>query len=187
MIELDPLTKLANLYSTDKAPWCHNYTPLYHYLLNQIRQTARKVLEIGVFDGASVKMWHDYFPNAIVWGIDIHDHHCINPEQHPRIRFTLGDATSTSIRERIWREVIEAEPKEQGLDLIVDDGSHYPAEVRTAYFSFFPLLREGAYYIIEDMAPLSNGDTLWINRASRINRMRWDDDSVLRSVEANKW
>ena len=184
---MDRLSELADKYHTDKGLFSHAYTPFYNYLLEPIREKVRKVMEIGVFDGASVKMWHDYFPNSTVWGVDIHDHGCIKEREHPRIRFILGDSTHRSIQERIKKELLEAEPREEGFDLIVDDGSHYPAEVRPAYYAFWPLLKKGGYYIVEDMAPISNAHAMWILRADVPDRWVWTDQTVIQAVEANKW
>jgi hypothetical protein len=42
----------------------HNYHKHYAEQFNDIRHSVKKVLEIGVFRGHSLLMWHDYFPNA---------------------------------------------------------------------------------------------------------------------------
>lgn len=91
---LKTLTELANLYGTDKGTigpnpnWePHNYTDIYEAYLARYRYSAITILEIGLgvtglrwettivqgrnTGGASVKMWHDYFPNARIYGIDI--------------------------------------------------------------------------------------------------------------------
>lgn len=183
----DPLSLLAEKHHTDKAAFAHNYTPLYNYLLEPIREKVRKVMEIGVFDGASVKMWSDYFPNATVWGVDIHNHGCVLEREFPRIRIIDGDATHKSIQERIKKELLEAEPLKEGFDFIVDDGSHYPAEVRAAYYAYWPMMKKGGYYVIEDMAPIGNNHAMWVLRADIPDRWVWADQTVIQSVEANKW
>ena len=79
-----PLCKLAYKYSTDKCPRIkHVYTPFYYDLLKDRKHTIKKVLEMGIGvketmpyypryqTGASLRMWRDFFPNAMVYGADI--------------------------------------------------------------------------------------------------------------------
>ena len=79
---MDLLTKLAQVYETDK--WgVHAYTPYYHELFNSKRNWVYNLLEIGVLNGASLRMWRDFFPNAQILGIDI---------EHKDIEFTCFQA-----------------------------------------------------------------------------------------------
>ena len=74
---IDPLTRLAIKYGTDK--WgLHFYTPLYHDLFCKVRDQPIRLLEIGVggyefktVGGASLAMWADYLSNGQITGIDI--------------------------------------------------------------------------------------------------------------------
>ena len=43
--------------------WTH-YLSVYNRLLNEYRDQAINLLEIGVFNGGSLEIWHDYFDNA---------------------------------------------------------------------------------------------------------------------------
>ena len=54
---------------TDKNT-LHSYLDLYHELLAPLQYQATNVLEVGVFAGGSIKLWHDFFHNATVYGID---------------------------------------------------------------------------------------------------------------------
>lgn len=42
----------------------------YDQRFSQIRNTVNRVLEVGVFFGASIQMWQSYFPSAKVVGLD---------------------------------------------------------------------------------------------------------------------
>lgn len=55
---------------TDKNT-THTYLPLYNVLLERLKETAQNVLEVGVGEGGSIKLWRDYFQNAQVYGLDI--------------------------------------------------------------------------------------------------------------------
>jgi hypothetical protein len=54
-----------------------------------IRSDVRTALEIGVWEGGSLRMWEEYFPNAEIWGLDV------NPARGEvaggRIHFVSGD------------------------------------------------------------------------------------------------
>jgi predicted O-methyltransferase YrrM len=55
---------------TDKTT-SHSYGELYSELFAPIRTSAKRVLEIGVYSGASVAALADYFEGAEVEGIDL--------------------------------------------------------------------------------------------------------------------
>jgi len=35
------------------------------------KNTAKNVLEVGIYNGGSIKLWNDFFTNANVYAIDI--------------------------------------------------------------------------------------------------------------------
>src|SRR5438067_9951054 len=51
--------------------WLH-YFDIYHRHLQKFVGTDAHIVEIGVYSGGSLDMWHDYFgPRARVTGVDI--------------------------------------------------------------------------------------------------------------------
>src|SRR5690349_18342482 len=64
------LDYLALSHGTDKGPKDHNYTPLYYEKFGQRRFQPLTLLELGVWKGASLKMWRDFFVNATIIGLD---------------------------------------------------------------------------------------------------------------------
>ncbi len=135
------LAWLAAVYGSDKGATAHRYTELYERHLEPMRRTATRVLEIGVFRGASLQMWRDYFPRAEVYGVDVDvDHLDVRPE---RIRVVQGDQADPAL----LREVRELGP----FDLIVDDGSHRGEDVLATFCGLFSAVRPKGYYVIEDM------------------------------------
>ncbi len=62
------LSELGRKYGTDKVD--HGYCDVYHQAFEKKRQEVTAVMEIGVFFGASIRMWKDYFPNAVIHGVD---------------------------------------------------------------------------------------------------------------------
>lgn len=141
---MNPLTELARKYGTDK--YDHGFTPFYHEHLKGIRDSARKILEIGVSNGASIRLWLDYFKDAEVFGFD--NNHYANRTMWPlseRFHSHSGDQASqedlTSLTETIG----------SNFDIILDDGGHTMAQQQISFSYLFLHLRPGGYYIIEDL------------------------------------
>lgn len=150
------LCKLAFHYGTDKCPQLnHSYTPFYYRLLNPQRQLIRKVLELGIGHpermnrfmenyriGASLYMWRDFFPQAMIYGADIMPETMFEAE---RIRTFLCDETRP---EDLRGLIAQTGPD---LDLVVDDASHARRDQINACLTLMPLLQPGVIYIIEDI------------------------------------
>jgi len=64
------LEELVDNSKTDKNTF-HSYLPLYQKLLISKKETAKNVLEVGIFRGGSIKLWSDFFVNATIYGLDI--------------------------------------------------------------------------------------------------------------------
>jgi cephalosporin hydroxylase len=153
----DLLSEIAEKYDTDKGLSVHGYTPLYHTLFGERRQKVEKVLEIGIFQGASLKLWHDYFPNARVVGVDINPKCAeIDFSDYSRVQVIIGDATQP----RTIREVDVALGRD--VDLIVDDGSHLGNDIMAAFDAYFFMLRDGAVYVVEDVNMRRSASAMWI-------------------------
>jgi hypothetical protein len=157
------LSELAVRYGTDKGPpgqeTNHDYTPIYEGLLGARREEVQKVIELGVKFGASLRMWADYFPSARVWGVDVEDRTGGQFDGSPQVHLLIGEATSAAVARRLTEETSGE------VDLIVDDASHEPEQVRAAYRRLFPLLRRGGVYVVEDVQPVGTGHAMWICRA----------------------
>ena len=57
------LEDLVDNSRTDKNT-IHSYLPLYQNLLISKKETAKNVLEVGIFLGGSIKLWSDFFING---------------------------------------------------------------------------------------------------------------------------
>ena len=63
------LIDLIDNKRTDKNT-VHSYLDLYERLFYKKRSSALNILEIGIKDGGSIKLWRDYFSNAHIYGLD---------------------------------------------------------------------------------------------------------------------
>ena len=140
------LTTIATKYNSTKItdPECVQYCHYYDRHLNHLRAKPVKVLEIGVKDGDSLKMWKDYFPQGEICGLEY------NPEPlkdfaEDRVRVYIGDQTDTSLLEKIAEEV-------GPFDLIIDDASHVVEHQQISFeYLFKNSLKPGGLYIVEDL------------------------------------
>jgi hypothetical protein len=137
----DELSPLATKYGTDKGIHVHNYTPFYNEHLSSIRKQVTKVLEIGVLDGASLRMWKDYFPQAIIYGIDL----------GPRPNY--GERIKTFVANQANRGALQKFIDTYGgeFDLIIDDGGHHHHQQQISFGFLFQFVKPDGYYIIEDL------------------------------------
>jgi cephalosporin hydroxylase len=121
--------------------WPH-YFHAYHRHLSHLRGRSPRVLEIGVFNGGGLDMWAWYFgPGAELVGLDIDEN--ARAASDPRHVVLIGDQAD----EEFLRRVIE---KHGPFDVVIDDGGHTMAQQITSITTIFPVLPDGAVYIVED-------------------------------------
>ena len=67
------LTEINQNYGSDKGKVNgrgHSYLDFYESLFQDYRHKTIKILEIGVLFGNSLKLWHEYFTNGSIYGIE---------------------------------------------------------------------------------------------------------------------
>lgn len=117
-------------------------TDYYEPFVAPMRNRRIRVLELGVKEGRSLRMWKDYFPNATIVGVDLSYKRYINES---RIQVVSGDQRDA---ETIQRAV---ELAGGPLDLICDDGSHYADGQVGALTLLWPHLAPDGIYMIDDV------------------------------------
>ena len=139
---MDELTKLAIKYGTDK--WGkHSYTPMYHDLFKPVRPIIKKVLEIGAGEGLGLRMFRDYFPNAMIYGGEIEKERCFKED---RIEVYECDQSKKKDLEKLL------EKTGTDLDIVIDDGSHEPFDQMSTCINIISMLTSDFIYVIEDVA-----------------------------------
>ncbi|HSS66740.1 MAG TPA: class I SAM-dependent methyltransferase [Gammaproteobacteria bacterium] len=138
--DLDLLSRIGTQYGTDKVS--HGFCTFYDRHLRTQRKRIAKVLEIGIFGGSSLYMWRDYFPNAVIHGMDLGP---VNLDPVDRITTYVGDQED--------RATLQAIIDNAGtdFDLIIDDGGHTMGQQQTSLGYLFPHVRPGGYYVVEDL------------------------------------
>lgn len=136
------LDELALKYGTDKASPGNNYTPIYERYLHNWRSLPITMLEIGVFEGASLRMWRDYFRRGRIWGLDV----------NPGCAVHGGGRISVITGEQADPDALDSCAPGEDFDLVIDDGGHYPDDQLASLIALWPRLKRGGYYVIEDTA-----------------------------------
>jgi predicted O-methyltransferase YrrM len=136
------LDEIGLAHGTDKSSACHGFLRVYETALLPLAATICNVLEIGVYDGSSLRMWSEYFPNAKITGLDV-DPRCLD---HSRgaIRVRLCDQSDVS---QLLRVATDLGP----FDLVVDDGSHIWSHQILTLETLLPFVSPGGIYILEDI------------------------------------
>jgi GT2 family glycosyltransferase len=141
-------TTLRSVYETHQGKvsdkWAL-YLEVYDNLFSGLREKEISLLEIGVQNGGSLEIWAKYFQNAKkLVGCDV-DPRCGSLHyKDPRIAIVIGDSTTANTAQAIF-------DNENEFDLIIDDGSHTSGDVIRSFARYFPHLRDGGNYLIEDL------------------------------------
>lgn len=133
------LHELGMKHYTDKA-YLHKYMDFYEKYFEPIRFEVKNLLEIGVWDGASIKVWLEYFPNAQIYGIDNDPKPSV--ELHDRFTFIKKDAFEPSLVDTFSNDF---------FDIVIDDGSHKMSEQRQSLKTYWSKVKPNGYFVMEDM------------------------------------
>jgi hypothetical protein len=141
------LAELIDNSRTDKNT-THSYIELYQKLLVGKKETAVNVLEIGVANGGSIKLWHDFFTNATVHALDIKPFNEVwdNIKNNDRIiLYTDTDAyNETFFKEKFLEKNIK-------FDFMLDDGPHTLESMKQFINLYSQVMADDGILIIEDV------------------------------------
>lgn len=142
------LSDIVDNSRTDKNT-THSYLGLYEKLLRPRKNRATNVLEIGIaHGGGSINLWHDYFPNATVYGVDVIPLHEISNDLKTQERIKLFSSSNGYNTDFVAREFVQ---KGIFFDMVLDDGPHTLDSMRTFLSQYSNLLKEDGILILEDI------------------------------------
>ncbi len=118
-----------------------------------VREDVRRIVEVGIFEGGSVVLLADAFPNAEIVGIDYRQPNPFVLEHIDRLGFAdrvkVHYGVSQSDRAKI-DALLGAAWGGERIDLVIDDASH-EYDLTTATFDIiYPRVRHNGHYVIED-------------------------------------
>lgn len=125
---------MMNTYGANKPDY---FLQIYEQHFHP-KKNCQAVLEIGVRRGGSLKLWRDYFPNALITGVDI-DSRALN-FQEEQIKILIGDQSDKDFLNSLG-----------SYDIIIDDGGHTMKQQITTFKNLFPKLANDGIYVIEDL------------------------------------
>lgn len=121
------------------------YLSTYSEIFEPYRNKSINYLEVGVQNGGSLEIASKYFGNAThIVGCDINPACNKLSFSDPRIRLFIGDANSNDIHSAITAHT-------DSFDIIIDDGSHTSSDIIQTFVKYFPFLRCGGLFVIEDL------------------------------------
>ena len=143
---------LHDYFINNNGPAIHKglrYFDLYERYFKKYRGRNINILEIGVQNGGSTKMWKHYFshsfPNAKVqiYGVDI-DPRCKDVEEDG-IKIFIGSQADRDF----WKKIKSEIPK---LDIVIDDGGHTMEQQIITLEEIYDHIKEDGLYWCEDCA-----------------------------------
>ena len=172
------LSIVANKYSTDKGTerffgnspdesalygsFCHHgYTEFYDYYFSKYKTSHPVILEIGVGEGGSTKMFNDYYNgNCEIYCLDINpDARVVEFIGNNIHFFECNQSDSDSLRG--FADFLNINNIQ--FDIIIDDGNHVPDDMMLTFNYFYKYVKPEGLYILEDLHtiydPRYNSDT----------------------------
>ena len=172
------LSEIAKIHPTDKD-FTHNYyTQVYEQFFSPIRESARKVMEIGIggfwgemnwVHGNSLKVFRDYFQNAQIVGLDIQRYEIA--DLGPRVTVDWLDQSKKDL-------VTEYARKSTDYDLILDDGSHNTHDQQITFAQFMHSVKVGGIYVIEDLH-----SSIEVHNPEKVRIWGWGDPTKTTTLD----
>ena len=122
--------------------WDH-YFDIYERHFSKYRDKDIVLMEVGVSNGGSIKMWLNYFGKKTkIYGIDI-DPRCKEFEEN-NVEIFIGSQSDLQFLEEIKKKV----PK---IDILIDDGGHFMEQQITTFNVLFSHVKDDGVYLCEDL------------------------------------
>ena len=139
-VRLGDLASLAD--HTDKGMHDHGFVEVYERFFFQFMNQPIRILEIGIYEGASLELWYKYFTQGKIFGIDL----------STKAEYD-NDRVTTFIADQSKRDQLQSFIDTHGgdFDIIIDDGGHYMNQQQISFGFLFPFVKPGGYYVIEDI------------------------------------
>jgi hypothetical protein len=141
------LEQISLNYRSDKGSVYHNYLHIYEKYFSKYRTTLTTFLEIGLWEGESLKMWRDYFETGNLVGADIID---LSSIQLPNTQIHVCDQSEREQLEQLVAKTFSE------FDIIIDDGGHMMHQQQITLGTMFKYLKSGGVLVIEDLHTSGN-------------------------------
>lgn len=139
----NPLLRFFRQYDGPRIhKWIH-YFEIYHRHFARFRDEPVTILEFGVNQGGSMRMWQDYFhDDSKIVGVDI----------DPRCRQFEGGNVSIEIGDQEDRDFLRSIVEKHGpFDVVIEDGGHHMGQQIATFEEIYPAMSEDGCFLIEDL------------------------------------
>ena len=135
------------------------FIELYEKYFSSLKDLKINILEIGIENGDSLRIWREYFPNAKICGIDIVKKNF----KIKNVDILQGDQSNYNFLKSLINNY-------KKFDIIIDDGSHQAKHIIASFNFLFPCLNDNGIYVIEDLQtsyfPRYGGSRINLNKKS---------------------
>lgn len=122
--------------------WLH-YFDIYDLYFKKYRNQEIVILEIGVFQGGSLKMWKNYFGEKVkIYAIDINP--LCKQFETDTIKIFIGSQEDKNFLNQVKSQI----PK---IDILIDDGGHTMQQQIVTFEEMYDHIKEGGIYLCEDL------------------------------------
>ena len=132
---------------TDKNT-IHSYLELYQKILINKKDTAQNILEIGIAEGGSIKLWSEFFTNAVIYGLDIINIDTVWDKIKNNNKIILYTSTDAYDETFFKTEFLN---KNKRFDIMIDDGPHTLESMLRFIRLYSQLMTNDGILVIEDV------------------------------------
>lgn len=161
------LEKLYTKYGTDKGDipldydtderFGHKYGLFYQQFFEKYVGRNPSILEIGVYEGASMLAHNDFFNSKCnITGIDVYDSIKFDISKYPNMTFYTGGSEAAETFELLG---------DKKFDIIIDDAAHTYSNQLFNLLNYHNYLKDDGIYILEDLQ--TNIDMWYCDNAER--------------------
>jgi hypothetical protein len=150
------LEEIVDNSRTDKNTR-HSYLPLYQKLLISKKENAKNVLEVGIYNGGSIKLWSDFFTNANVYGLDVMHIDAVWEEIKNNEKIILHTSSDAYDNDFFINNFLNKNIK---FDFMLDDGPHTLESMKQFIKLYSQIMTDDGILIIEDVQSLDWIDIL---------------------------
>lgn len=144
ILEKNNLNDYSYTYGTDKET-VHSYvSSFYEEAFSKYKNLKINMLEIGIFKGASLKLWREYFSDAAIVGIDIQDQVLPQFRELENVNLIFDNAYSETFLN-----------DDRKFNILIDDGPHTLESQLVFLNKYLPKMDKDSILIIEDVASIS--------------------------------
>jgi predicted O-methyltransferase YrrM len=153
-------------YMEKSAPYIAGYKDI------SARVDVKNLLEIGIYKGGSVVFFDNAFKLEQFTALDISPDRLENLDKYVEahgcskninLHYGVDQGDRATLRQLIDKDF------PVGIDLVIDDASHFYGPTKASFETIFPRLRPGGVYVIEDWSwshskPSAGGDNEDVTR-----------------------